>query len=211
MTPTATSTTTTTTYPDPNCSDLCDGIEDLTYLSDGCCTPKYCLCSGGQGYVQSCNPPGTLFCADEGGCIAEDECKSREECCSSEIPSTSTTTTTTSTTTTSTTTTEMSVDCTVLCADHEAGESAGGCCSQLYCQCSGAGEGNLTQCDDGEYFCTTFGECQDMFGQECAADLFGCCSEETSSPSSTQTTSTTTTPGPSTSGPVVDWTGLKPP
>ena len=36
----------------------------------------------------------------------------------------------------------------------------------------------MKSCEDGKYFCTTFEMCQDMFGQECAADVMGCCDDE---------------------------------
>ena len=77
----------TTSSPDPDCDALCEDVEDaFLNLSDGCCTPKYCMCASGMGYSMTCPDEGSLFCPEEQACVYG--CLENPECCDADTTST---------------------------------------------------------------------------------------------------------------------------
>merc|ERR1719378_1938102 len=101
---------TTTVSSGFDCDNLCQGVPDNEYVSDGCCNSKYCMCYGNAGYEEECKTPDTLFCQSSGVCV--ENCQSTSGCCDQNPTTTTQQTTTpiktTSTISTSTTTTSTS-------------------------------------------------------------------------------------------------------
>ena len=87
---TSSSPSTTSNYPDPDCDALCEDVEEpLLLLSDGCCTPKYCMCASGIGYLQTCQPEGeAFFCPEDQACVFG--CSERPDCCDAETTTSTT-------------------------------------------------------------------------------------------------------------------------
>ena len=142
----------TTSSPDPDCDALCEDVEDaFLNLSDGCCTPKYCMCASGVGYPMTCPDEGSLFCGEKQTCVYG--CLENPECCKEESTSTLT---------------SSGPDCTSLCAGQDSG-TAGDCCAQEYCDCSG---NSLVTCSGDEQYCPAlYDGCHNMYG----ACLSVCC------------------------------------
>ena len=154
----------TTSSPDPDCDALCEDVEDA-FLTEGCCAPKYCLCSSGMGYLMTCQPEGeTFFCPEEQACVYG--CLERPECCDAETTSLASPETTQQTSTS--TLTSSGPDCVSLCAGQDSG-TAGDCCAQEYCDCS---DNSLVTCSGDEQYCPAiYDGCQNMYG----ACLSVCC------------------------------------
>ena len=149
-TTTSTSPPLTTSSPDPDCDALCEDVEDA-FLTEGCCTPKYCMCASGMGYPMTCPDDGTLFCGEQQTCVYE--CLENPECCKEESTSTST---------------SSGPDCASFCAGQDSG-TVGDCCAQEYCDCN---DNSLVTCSGDEQYCPAVWDgCHSMYG----ACLSACC------------------------------------
>ena len=148
-----------------------------------CCSQQYCQCDGaGAGNVTQCQV-GSYFCTTFKQCMDifnGEECRGDlYDCCLEDTTSTSTASTSTTSDRMTTTTSGSELDCSKLCEGAEEGGTVGTCCSPQYCQCSSDGNGHTFNCPPNVFFCTTFGECMDIFdGGECDGNTFDCCLDD---------------------------------
>merc|ERR1712212_486944 len=117
-------------------------MDEDGYFSEGDCMDTFCQCSGGQGFLQTCQE-GTFY-------------DPVEEVCNWpwNIPSCGSTT-------------APDPSCSYQCGE-ENGLFPEGCCEPVYCQCF-HGEGSLQHCPSGSVFNNEEGFCDDPSTLDCCA------------------------------------------